>query len=442
MNNLIDPRAYRLFDANPERDVEGSKVRLRKMICENDALLDFSGVLKSRGWVKNIIPAVRMLNDIYTHQNLWKEGNNEWVAIGGETGWSTSCSNAKKREIKDQLMTSGCIESDGFKLYGPCGSKAFCYRFKIDFHNEVVMRVANQKPVLKKWLKKACRLKQGDFVLDQEFKRQLEANIKALEINWIGVEQIYDQCQHNAALVRQLLQSLRSFLDQNLQAYQQRNRIFTPVVNLPSQLRHLVSHKDGKELVKVDIKSCHATFISSRYEAETKEERKEAGVYRNLIKWGFYEVMRQQVYIGVRPRGRDEVKRLFNAFLNSREWGNEKIRISYFNAVGKAFIKKFPILFQRIKDFVRKHGDEIMSRKGYPSIGIALMAIELKVLYPVYNELIARGYWFVPMHDGFVVEQDGLALAVQLTEQSLLERIGAGSVTVEDWIPSILSKVA
>ena len=82
----------------------------------------------------------------------------------------------------------------------------------------------------------------------------------------------------------------------------------------------------------------------------------------------------------------------------------------------------FPKLFKRIKEFVGTHRNEIISKKGYPSIGIALMAIELKVLYPVYNQLIARGYWFVPMHDGFVVEEDGSSIAVQLTEQSLEEK--------------------
>ena len=49
------------------------------------------------------------------------------------------------------------------------------------------------------------------------------------------------------------------------------------------------------------------------------------------------------------------------------------------------------------------------------------MAIELKVCIRL-QPLIARGYWFVPMHDGFVVEEDGSSIAVQLTEQSLEEK--------------------
>ena len=340
MNQLIEPRAYRLFDEKPNNDVEGSKVRLRKMIREYDALLDFRQPLKALGFKTRLVPAMRILNDIYTHQQLFKEGGNELVEIG-INGWSTTYRNSVRRELWTRLKAAGCIECDEISLNGNYGSKAFYYKFDQGFYDGAVLRVANQKPYLKKLAKKARKLKEGDTLIEPSFKRQLEANLRELQVDMTEFSRLYELYQNNASFVKKLFWSFKPFQDDYTQVYQQKNRIFTPVVNLPSGFRSLISHKKNKRLIKVDIVTCHATFLSSLYKGESKEERKEAKYFGNVLRNDFYERIRERIPERIRPSNRSDVKEMFNSSLNNKEWGRDKVRISKFNIVNQKFLRMF-----------------------------------------------------------------------------------------------------
>jgi len=52
------------------------------------------------------------------------------------------------------------------------------------------------------------------------------------------------------------------------------------------------------------------------------------------------------------------------------------------------------------------------------------MAMEKDILDPVYSELVARGYFFIPCHDGFLVEDDALNLSMELLRRNLELKTG------------------
>ena len=372
------------------------------------------------------MPRSRLLDDIHTHQVCHRTKRNPWIEINCNSGWSVKMGNSKRARLLRELEGAGIIECDHDYLYGSYGSKAKSYRFSGKFFG-LIPGVEKGELLLKKRKAKKPRPDEVEG-LDPVLYTAIKANISQLTHNDEELGAFFDRLGRGAKAWKTLQRICNGFKEGAVVFT--KGRIFIPPQQVPRSCRSAVVHRDGKQIKDVDIKSCHPTFLFSLYKGMSQSELAEMAVYREYFQAGFYERISENV--GTRmPRKR--AKRLFNTFLNDREWSRESIRKEKFNQLGQAFCDLFPILFSRMEEFVAKNRQELMSKRGGVSIGIGFMAMELKVLEPVYLELTRKGVWWLPFHDGFIVEEAGTTLAVEVALQSLGKVIGMGDVKVTSW---------
>lgn len=79
-----------------------------------------------------------------------------------------------------------------------------------------------------------------------------------------------------------------------------------------------------------------------------------------------------------------------------------------------------------MKEQVASNLKYIISKNEKPSFGNGLMAMESKVLDPVYSELMAKELFFIPCHDGVLVEADAVETTITLILRSLKQHTGLG----------------
>lgn len=430
-----------ILDADRDRK-EGAK-NLRILLQTRSCFLNFESALIQRGWQKTngVKSAIRVLNSIFRYQKFFSKVKNGWVEISSNHGFNVSLSGSELRVIKDRLQHSRCIQIKRIKLYGEMGSKAYEYRFEPNFYTSVVERLKSEKPVYLKWSKTEKKPKQ-DITKSERHSIliQVKHNSEQLEVNWEKVEELYETLDTEEKWM--LENSIRPFASEILDHHISEDlngRIYSPYISIHRAYRPFIYHKDGKIIHDVDIKTCHPTFLYSLYQYCSEEEDKERRLYKKIITkgdfYGFIECGINKFNKG-KPVERDRVKQLFSSFLNSDAWCDVEMELKAknfknyragkptINAAGRVFIKKFPVLFERMKEAVKKNLEFVMSKKDKPCLGIALMAMEKDILDPVYSELVARGYFFIPCHDGFLVEDDALNLSMELLRRNLELKTG------------------
>ena len=435
----------------PDRDRTVTGEKFRKMMSF-DLNLDLKPALRKLDWgTKNLTPAQRILTDIYRHQKRFAAGKNEWVEIGVEYGFSITISKGKLAEIKDKLEIKGCIEIRRSKRYGTNNPFAYKYRFNEEFFTKAIIPAIEGEPVK---LRRANKnRKPREIVTHSErmgLLQQVKRNSEMLIPDYEAIEAYVGEM--NAGEAIHAANILAPFLDEHINHFvsEDRNgRIYSPYLQVHRIWRPYVYHKEGKVLVDIDIKTCHALLLYSlysKYYFSFEDEKKEKRLFKRIIVHGdLYEFLRSKVnkYKTKRKYTRDEVKKYFNSFLNSATWCelDQDIRAKDFkedyragrgkiNEVGKVFSKTFPGLFERMKQEVAANLPLLTSKNSKPALGNGLMAMESKVLDPVYAELMAKDYFFIPCHDGVLVEADAKELTVNLILKSLEQQTGLSDKAV------------
>jgi len=455
---FVDPRTTPGFNLDPDRDTKGNFEKLKERMLHEQPMANYKPYLKER---KVISPGTSdtICNTIRTAQFFRAKSKNDWVEIGHQS-WFSAISDGDLNNIREDLIKRRIIVCDKKKLYGEYGSKAFYYKFTPKFFKDVIQKQQDDPPVLKKCnvKKRIERVKKYKLedpdpelpaLLDYLAMCQQRIHIKDIdEFNKLWNE-ISKGSHKRASLAYEsfLPFIFRDILEQNIKL--QGNRFFCPLNRFPKEFRHFMGLDNGIELFSLDIDSCHPTFLYCFYRGETDVELSEMRKYQDWLEGDFYRRLLSATrnyfhnkpgLLDYIPRNRGEVKTEFLTALNSEAWSGDKISISkihntkgYKSMCWQTFKANFPILFERLTAEILSNKETYRSKRNKLCAGTGLTAIELKVMRPVYTELMKRGIWCNPSHDGLTVEEDGVVIAAQLMNESLRNHIGLGSVSVETW---------
>jgi len=455
---FVDPRTTPGFNLDPDRDTKGNFEKLKEIWMNSQPILDFKSLLKGYK-VESIGNCANLLNTIFINQVFREKGKNKSVEIGCDS-WIKSISNSEQKTARKDLIREGIIICDEVKKYGSYGSKAYCFEFTPVFWKKV-KKLSKSPPSKTKCnvkKRKAKVEKYAERPIDPEEARLLDWMIychQKIKIdNFDAVAELYEQLLTGPAT--EAISAFESFLPMifggalMINIKTTANRYFCPLNRFPKKFRSYLKHEDDKELFSIDIANAYPTFMFAFYKAEDQAEREEMYRYLKWLDNDFYRSLLtnlRRYYKNVEnlkyriPRSRTEIKKDFNTALNSQEWERSTIRkCGFLNSDNKLsltwhlFTKNFPILFDRMKAEVTANRALYLSKRKDLCVGIGLTAVELQVMRPVYLELMERGIWFNPSHDGVTVEKDGLHIAKALVEESLLNLIGFAKVTAETWI--------
>lgn len=426
--------------------------------------LDFTQALERRGlkWTRGGgKPCNKILNDIYNKQKYWKNGKNEWTEISQESGFSIK----KRSDIKrytNTLENKGIIEVKRYCLYGTYGTRCYAYKFGDDFHKNELRSIRKNKCILQKRTKSKTHEKRNK-IENEELYKIIKNNSEKLVIDYDRLEKEIDI--ENGERLAEVSFICSGFVkEEGHHIYDDVNgRIYSPWIETTKDFRPFINNKDGKVLADIDIKSSHPTLLLSLYDkfdykkfaednkatkkdwneykasrdiqqggdgaaptGRIPEPEKERLKYKKVLQGDIYTFLQKEVNSKIKHKayGRDDIKRMFSAFLNSSSWLEEetlshlnfRIKHNKINEVGKAFIREFPNLFELMKEVATKDQSEILSKKGEPCIGIGLMKMESKLMRPVFEELAKKDLFFIPCHDGVLVEED----AVEVTKDKIL----------------------
>jgi len=455
---LVDPRTTEGFNLDPDRDTKGNFEKLKERMLREQPMVNYKPALSEMN-VLSPGTGSTICNTIRTFQLFRQRGKNDWVEIGSES-WFSAISDGDLSDFREDLIKRKIIVCDKKKLYAEYGSKAFYYKFTPKFFKNVIIKEQDAQPVLKKCnvkkrVERVQKYKPEDNdpelgnLLDYLARCQQRIHIQDIdEFNKLWDE--LSKGSHKKATVAYeafLPFIFREILDQNIKL--RSNRFFCPLNRFPKKFRHFMGLDTGEKLFSLDIDSCHPTFLYCFYRDETEEESSEMRKYRDWLEGDFYRRLLSATrnyfhnkpgLIDYIPRGRDEVKEEFLTLLNSEAWSDDKIKISKIRKTNghkslcwQAFKANFPILFERLTAEILSNKETYRSKRNKLCAGTGLTAIELKVMRPVYTELMKRGVWCNPSHDGLTVEEDGVVIAAQLMNESLRNHIGLGSVSVETW---------
>lgn len=440
---LTNPDLIRFFgtDEQKKRLIEPSKYTLAEVLRWT-AYINFNPLMKEMGIYK-AGSAATMLSFLNRLQEAYWKGENEFVSIHAHS-WDNKLADGIRTQIKKALIAANILKTDG--RYIP-KEKSLGYRFTDSFYHDHVIPLRDSNPSFKKIELKPRKQVPCDpteheaLVLGAMAKNELEVIVdeqRALEI-------LQSRGGNTSETIR-ALNSIKAFhlieeLGQNLRIA--KHRFFGDFVNIPSSIKSAFKHKDGKEFISLDIKACHPTLLHCLYEGETQTERNEAEKHAKWLAVDFYgkllqvfsRTMHNTEFRPFIPTERSVVKKQFIKALNSEEFRREKLRVSKIGgALWNFYRRQFPEQFKRLRKAIESNKNLYVSKSGKTCIGVGLMALELKVMMPVYLELIKRGLWFIPAHDGLTMEIAGAAIAKKLTEESLSKVVGQGVVTLEGWL--------
>ncbi len=421
--------------------------------------LDFTQVLEGKGlkWSRGGgKPSNKILNDIFNHQKNWKKGNNEWIEISQESGFSI-----KKRyditKYTTRLEDEGLIEITRICIYGSFGNRCYAYKFDDDFYKNELKSIRKNKCIIQKRTKSKTHEKRNK-IENEELYEIIKNKSEKIVIDYDRLEKEIDI--ENGEIMAEVSFICGGFVkEEGHHIYDDANgRIYSPWIETTKEFRPFIKNKDGKVLVDIDIKSSHPTLLLSLYDkfdykkfAEDNKAAKKAwngyrafrdikqggdGVaptgripepekerlkYKKVLEEDIYTFLQKEVNSKIKHKayGRDDIKRMFSAFLNSSSWLDEetlshlsfRTKHNKINEVGQTFIREFPYLFELMKIAATEDQSEILSKKGEPCIGIGLMKIESKLMRPVFEELAKKNLFFIPCHDGVLVEEDAAKLA-------------------------------
>ena len=432
---------------------------LEKEIKKYHHNLDFSQLLEEKGlsWVRGGGKTCnKILNDIFKKQNHWKDGKNEWTEISQLGGFSIK-KGSDIRRYTGILQENEIIEISRYKLYGSYGTKCYSYKFDNEFYKNELQSIRNKKCILQK--RTSSKPKEiNNKIEDEKLQKIIKKNSEKLIIDFERLEREVDQ--GNGELMSEISNTFGKFVkEEGHHIYDDVNgRIYSPWIETTKEFRPFIKNKDGKVLVDIDIKSSHPTLLLSlhnkfdyrKFTEDNKaakeawngykasrdiqqggdgvapigripEPEKERLKYRRVLEEDIYTFLQKEVNSKIKHKayGRDDIKRMFSAFLNSSSWLDEetlshlnfRTKHNKINEVGETFIREFRYLFDLMKIAATEDQSEILSKKGEPCLGIGLMKMESKLMRPVLEELAKEDLFFIPCHDGVLVEKDAAKIA-------------------------------
>ena len=443
---LKNPEAVRLFGTEEEQNrlIEQSHISIRELVSKQK-VYDFVLILKQWG-LKNCRASSAMLSTIFNHQLLYSKGENQYVQINTNS-WQNAMSGAKRKEIKYYLKKKKIIEFDPH--YTP-NEKSQNYRFNKAFYKNFIIPfssnpVTTNKP--KNWTPteriqdRSLVTEEQGFVLDA-----MGTNVLQLDYNEeLAVELFLNQVEgddRSEALFNEAFRPLvyKKEMANNVQML--KDRFFGSFNRFPRKFRSPIFHISGEEIISLDIKSCHPTFCLVFYLDESEDEILEHRKLESWIEKGFYKVLQRKTFKALRntravnyiPDNREGAKEDFMKGLNSEEWSRDKIRKT---KVGphcwNIFCEHFPILYNRLEIEVKSNQELYRSKSNQLCVGCGLFSLEMKVMLPVYLQLISRGIWFYPEHDGLAILKKDMEFAETLLVDSLNHNIGYGLVSKKRW---------
>ena len=444
--------------------------RLERDLREKEWFLDFREQLEAKKipWIGGGKGANKILNDIRRHQMTWKDGKNEWVEIGSG-GFSISNTRCLKKAKKD-LEGAGLIQIKNNPLNGPCGSR--CCSYKLDDH-----LFKSELPKIRKkdavYLKRRVTKKKAHKILNNELHAIIQANSEKLTVDYERIEEFLNLSENTEDWI-QVQTVFDKFIKEDIHEItkDRTDRLHSPWIQIPKRFRQFIYNSDGKKLVDLDMVAAHPAILLHLYEkfdyirfnaenkaskeawtdylrfrdikdggdgkAPTKSlppEEKEKRKYKKAVKNDIYKFLGEKVTEVSCKKvvySRPQVKQMFSAFLNSSSWLEEdpvnhlKFRIgrNKVNKVGEAFMDEFPILTNLMQLEAKNPAFDIKSKDGDDCYGIAVMRMESKIMRRVYELLAKKSLFFIPCHDGVLVEEAAVALTRRTILSSMNQELG------------------
>jgi len=444
--------------------------KLERDLREKEWFLDFRDqlVAKNIPWIGGGKAANKTLNDIRRHQMTWKDGNNEWVEICSG-GFSISNTRILKK-AKKHLEDAGLIQIKNNPLNGPCGSRCCSYKLDDDLYKNELPKIRKKDAV---YLKRRVTKKKAHNILNNELHAIIQANSEKLTVDYERLYELLIASENTEDLI-QVQTVFDKFIKEDIHEItkDRTDRIHSPWLQVPKRFRQFVYNSDGKKLVDLDMVAAHPAILLHLYEkfdyasfiAENKAlkekwnghhrsrdiqqggsgeapsyslppEEKEKRKYKKAVKNDIYEHLGRKVTeLSFKNvfYSRPQVKQMFSAFLNSSSWlekdpvNHLKFRIgrNKVNLVGQAFMNEFPLLTTIMQMEAKNPAFDIKSKDGDDCYGIAIMRMESKIMRRVYELLAKKSLFFIPCHDGVLVEEAAVALTRRTILNSMNRELG------------------
>ena len=444
--------------------------KLERDLREKEWFLDFREQLEAKNitWIGGGKAANKILNDIRRHQSTWKDGNNEWVEIGSG-GFSISNTTILSKTKKD-LMEAGLIQLINNPLNGPCRSRCCSYKLDDDLYKNELPKIRKKKAV---YLKRRLLKKTTHNILNNELHAIIQANSEKLTIDYEGLYDFLNRSENTEDFI-QIQTVFDKFIKEDIHDITQdrTDRIHSPWLQISKRFRRFVYNADGKKLVDIDMVAAHPAILLHLYvkfdyasfTAENKAlkekwtshhrsrdiqlggsgeapsyslppEEKEKRKYKKAVKNDIYEHLGRKVTeLSFKNvfYSRPQIKQMFSAFLNSSSWLdadpvshlNFRVGRNKVNLVGQAFISEFPILTELMQLEAKDPSFDIKSKDGDDCYGIAVMRMESKIMRNAYELLAKKSLFFIPCHDGVLVEEAAVGLTTKTILQSMSRELG------------------
>lgn len=444
--------------------------KLERDLREKEWFLDFREQLEAKKipWIGGGKAANKTLNDIRRHQVTWKDGNNEWVEIGSG-GFSISNTRILSK-AKENLEEAGLIQIKKDALNGPCGSRCWSYKLDDGLFNNELPKIRKKDPI---HLKRRVPQKKQHKILNNELHAIIENNSKKLTIDYEKLYEFLSENENSEVFI-QVQAVFGKFVIEDIHEITQdrTDRIHSPWLQTPKRFREFIINADGKKLVDIDMVAAHPAILLHLYEkfdyasftAKNKDLKKkwsdhhrsrdiqqggdgkvptnslppaeiEKRKYKKAVKEDIYTYLGRKVTeLSFKNvfYSRPQVKQMFSAFLNSSSWLdadpvshlNFRVGRNKVNLVGQAFIAEFPILTNLMQLEAKDPSFDIKSKDGDDCYGIAVMRMESKIMRNVYELLAKKSLFFIPCHDGVLVEEAAVGLTTKTILQSMSRELG------------------
>jgi hypothetical protein len=444
--------------------------KLERDLREKEWFLDFRKQLEAKEihWIGGGKAANKILNDIRRHQMMWKDGDNEWVEIG--SGGFSINNTVGLSEAKKSLKKVGLIQIKENPLNGPCGSRCCSYKIDDDLFKNELPNIRKKDPI---YLKRREKKQKQHNILNNELHAIIEANSRRLTIDYERLYEFLTEADNTEEFI-QIQTVFDKFVIEDIhEIIQDRtDRIHSPWLQVPKRFREFIFNADGKQLVDIDMVSAHPAILLHLYEkfdyasfiAENKALKEswtslnrsrdiqqggdgkapsyslpldevEKRKYKRAVKEDIYSFLAgkvRELSLKNVDYSRPQVKQMFSAFLNSPSWLeketvthlNFRIGRNKINLVGQAFIREFPFLTLLMQHEAKDPAFDIKSKDGDDCYGIAIMRMESKIMRTVYELLAKKSLFFIPCHDGVLVEADAVDLTCNSILQSMKGELG------------------
>jgi len=162
------------------------------------------------------------------------------------------------------------------------------------------------------------------------------------------------------------------------------NRLSHTVLTMPKEGRANLVWRDSNEPLRCehDIKSCHPVLLLGLAKDEAEREQ-----YKKWLDRDIYDAVRVTKNLKM---SRQQVKDLWCSFVN---WKLKSHKNCKNNAVYQFYHEHFP----KLTDVILK----------LPKLALNLQNLEAAIMVDEVGQFcLANGYWYVPMHDGFLCRDE------------------------------------